>query len=85
MTREETKTIMKKLGSAYINKNFEITQEVFDLWHECLREYEYGLAEKAAIHYIKEREFPPTIADIRKLCEEFKVGYVSTDPYANYQ
>lgn len=85
MTREESKSIMQKIGSAYINKNFAVNQDVFDLWHDCLKEYESGLVEKSVIYYIKEREFPPTIADIRKLCEEFKHEYVSANPYANYQ
>jgi hypothetical protein len=61
---------MKKLEANYSPEKFRITQPVYDLWIEMFLGLDEEIFKRAVSNYIKENEFPPTIAGIMKCYEE---------------
>ena len=70
MTREEFKPMAKKMKIAYQKDGFLGSKESTDLWYDMLKDLDAKLVLGAVEKYIKSNTFQPTIADIRKLCEE---------------
>ena len=62
-TRDELKTVMRKIKIAYKDK-FIIDSETVDLWHEHLQNHEREKLEESAHRHIDNSTYPPTIADI---------------------
>ena len=67
MTRDETKKLVYLITKAFPRFTIVEDKEGMDLWHECLSDMEYDDARKCVIESVKSNEFPPTIAEIRKL------------------
>lgn len=69
MTREELKTNLRNIETAYPNR-ITITQETFDVWFEMLGDLDGKVVSQVVAKIIKTSHYPPTIADIRAGCEE---------------
>lgn len=73
MTRDEFKTIVRKVDSTYPGKQFLTSKEAFDVWYDELKDFEYADVEYAFNEHIKTIEFLPCVANIffhlRKLQE----------------
>lgn len=65
MTIEEFTPIVKKLRTVYTQANFIANKEAFDIWFEMLSDLQTSGVNKAVDNIIRDREYPPTIADIR--------------------
>lgn len=67
MTKAQVAELMVKAKDSF-QKWKEIDKAEFAqmivTWHECLKDVPYEMAQKAMIDYIKENQYPPTIADI---------------------
>lgn len=61
---------MKKLEANYSPEKFRITQPLYDLWIEMFLGLDEETFKRAVTKYIKENEFPPTIAGIMKCYNE---------------
>lgn len=63
-TRDHVKEIFKVIKFGY--PQFEVNAEKLDFWHKNLKDQNpASLMKKAELH-IKEKPFPPTIADLRE-------------------
>ena len=69
MTLKEFIPILRTIKFAY--KKFELfkEKEETDLWMRLLADLDAKSVSDAVDKYIMENQFPPTIADIRRLCE----------------
>jgi hypothetical protein len=63
MTREQVKAVFKMIKFNY--QQFDISPEKLDFWHKNLQDQNPALVMKKAELYVKEKTFPPTIADLR--------------------
>lgn len=70
MNKKEFFKISVGLKAAYPRFTFLSTDEEMDFWYMMLRDIDYRVAENAVIEYINTSVFPPSIADIRKLCTD---------------
>lgn len=74
MTRDEVKKVVVMIAKAFPRFTIVQDKEGMDLWHECLSDVPYEDARTAVIDCIKTKEFPPTIAEIRKAYGEIEDG-----------
>lgn len=75
MTLKETATIcamIRKATFAWRNETEADFAETISIWHECLGDEPYEMARKAAAEYIRENNYPPTVADVYKPYKEYK-------------
>lgn len=68
MEREEFKAIVKGLKAVYAQPAFIADADAFEVWFGMLQDLPYKQASLAAQKHMANSPFPPTIADIRKLC-----------------
>lgn len=70
MNRDFLKKQMMRLEANYGAERFKITKEMFEIWYELLSDFvEEGV--KASVNdYIRENEYPPTVASIIKIYKE---------------
>lgn len=61
--------IMAGLRAAYPRFKLAETVESLELWHKKLQGYDYEILSTAVSHWIDTEKFPPSIADIKGLCE----------------
>lgn len=64
MTREEFKNIVKGIRGAYTSCPI-VTQKIFDLWYEMLKDMEYAEVSKNLEKHIKTNKFAPSISELR--------------------
>ncbi|MEN0648886.1 replicative helicase loader/inhibitor [Caldifermentibacillus hisashii] len=62
MNQQEVLKILNTINAAY--SRFEVTDERLVLWSEMLADMDFNKVMNKLKKYIKERPFPPTIADI---------------------
>lgn len=76
MTKDEFKPIVQRLRKVYPQDGFLADKEAFDIWFELLEDLETPAVKQVVDDYIKEHQYPPTIADIRQgykiLWDEYK-------------
>jgi hypothetical protein len=75
MTKAETAEIMVKAKDSFqkwrdISK-VEFAQMIVT-WHELLEDMPYEMAKQAMSEYIRENNYPPTVADIYRPYKEYK-------------
>lgn len=75
MTKDEWGTVVKKICDFYPRYNFMDKKEVFDAWYGVLKDLEFPATLKAVENYVKENQYPPTIADIRNGYQKLLDGY----------
>ncbi|WP_257475164.1 hypothetical protein [Bacillus sp. MCCB 382] len=63
MTREQVKAVFKTIKFGY--PLFEVSPEKLDFWHRNLQDQNPASVMKKAELHVKEKTFPPTIADLR--------------------
>lgn len=61
--------IMAGLRAAYPRFKLAETVESLELWHKKLQGYDYEILSTAVSYWIDQERFPPSIADIKSLCE----------------
>ena len=65
MEREETKQIIRKINSLFVNSfKTDEMKFVIDTWHEILEDYEYDEVMKNLKWHIKSSSYPPKISDL---------------------
>jgi len=65
--------IMAMIKGAYGAKFQELTTDVMDTWYNCLSDLDGDRLKTAAGRYIKEHQYPPTIADLREACYKIPI------------
>ena len=70
MTREEFEPICRRLITAYQKDGFLKTKDAVDLWMRYLGDLDAKLVSDAVDKHILSSSYPPTIADIRRSCDE---------------
>ena len=70
MEREEFKLIVKGMKAVYAQPSFIADADAFDMWYELLKDMPYQAVSLAARSHMAGSPYPPTIADLRKLCME---------------
>lgn len=80
MTRNELKQCMRKIEIVYQNKNFNVTQELFDIWYECFGKLSAKTLDIAIMNLISKNIFPPSIAEIKAEYEQ--IGKESNESLA---
>lgn len=87
MTKDEFKLIVNKLRKAYTQDNYIADKESFDIWFEMLEDLQAPATEQAVKNIIRDKTYPPTIADIRheydRLYEVYKAKL--RDVRSNYE
>lgn len=61
--------IMAGLRLAYPRFKIAESVEAIELWHRKLKMYDQEVLTEAVSHWIDTEAFPPSIADIKRLCE----------------
>lgn len=61
---------MIKLETNYGKDRFKITKEMFELWYEMFKDFSEEGIKSSVNQYIRENEYPPTIAGIMKIYRE---------------
>lgn len=70
MNKEEFAKIAAYLRTAYPNSNFMNTPEVINTWYLELSDLDYEVCQKAMRGYVRNNEYPPSIAAIIKSCSK---------------
>jgi len=73
MTLKEVAQIcatIRKTTFAWRNESEQDFMETIKVWYECLKDEPFDMAMKAAIDYVRENNYPPTIADIYRPYKE---------------
>ena len=70
MTREEWKQAAIFLKTVYPRDGFLPDVAAMNIWYEMLEDLDGALVKESITRYAKSSPYPPTIADIRKNCEE---------------
>lgn len=78
MSKAEFMGIMETLKSAYGSKFQDPTKEVVSTWYNCLSDFDGSRLIEAANRYIKDNQYPPTIADLRETYRNVP----APDPYS---
>ena len=66
MTKKEFASIIKKITLAY-GERFQVSDEKLDLWWQYFGTFDKELLDSAAMEYIGDNSYPPTIADLKKI------------------
>lgn len=72
MKYNEFSNIALAIHEAYPSYGAMSTTEGVQVWYEMLKDLEYDSVTRAVQKHIQTSPFAPTIADIRKRCEEMK-------------
>lgn len=70
MTKREFSQLSIGLKAAYPRFQMLTTDEEMTFWYTMLQDIDYKVAENAALEHISTNPFPPSIAEIRKLCTD---------------
>lgn len=70
MTKKEFSTLTTGLKAAYPRFAFLATEEETEFWYLMLKDIPCEIAENAVMEHISTSMYPPSIAEIRKLCVE---------------
>lgn len=70
MTKKEFSAITTGLKTAYPRFTFLTTEEEMEFWYSMLKDIPCEIAENAVMEHISTSIYPPSIAEIRKLCVE---------------
>lgn len=65
MSKSEFREMMELVKGAYGDRFQELTKKVLSVWYDCLSDLDGNRLLLAARKYIKNRQYPPTIADLR--------------------
>lgn len=65
MSKSEFRELMELVKGAYGDKFQELTKKVLSVWYDCLSDLDGSRLLLAAQKYIKNKQYPPTIADLR--------------------
>lgn len=66
MTKKEFAQILAMFQNAYKQKKFMTEEAEWNIWFDCLKDLQYYYLQKAAIMWIQNNRFPPTIAELRE-------------------
>ena len=70
MTKKEFSQLSTGLKAAYPRFQLFVTDEEMTFWYMMLQDIDYRVAENAALEHISTNPYPPSIAEIRKLCTD---------------
>lgn len=70
MNKKEFYKISVGLKAAYPRFAFLSTDEEMEFWYQMLQDVDYVVAQNAAMEFISTSVFPPSIAELRKLCAD---------------
>lgn len=80
MTTEDTQKLIKILQlnypATYRGMTAEDLKALIILWHDAFKEYDIKLVSTALKAYIKDNEYPPTIAGLQKHIDKIE-GYMN--------
>lgn len=68
MNKKEFSQLCIGLKAAYPRFQMLTTDAEMSFWYTMLQDIDYEVAQNAVLEYISTNTFPPSIADIRKLC-----------------
>lgn len=68
MDKKEFMVISTALIAAYPNSKIMGDIDSLEFWYRMLQDIDYQVAENAAMEYISTSVYPPSIAEIRRLC-----------------
>lgn len=74
MTTDEFNLIAGAIKASYPASKILIDATAMRFWYAMLKDVDYSIAENAIMEFASTSTFPPTIADIRKLCMERTKG-----------
>lgn len=74
MTRDEFKILVKGMKAVYTQQTFIPDADAFNVWFSMLEDIEYSVASVSIQVYMMQNRFPPTIADIREMSSNMKMG-----------
>lgn len=72
MIKTQFKEIVVLLRNTYRQQKFMTESSEWDAWYECLNDLQFEWLKPAAIQWIQENKFPPTIAELRDLYHKTK-------------
>lgn len=70
MTQKEFMVIAAAIKTYYPKDNILPTKESVSLWYDCMNDLDFSKTQESIRRYVKNNNYPPTIADIRKHYEE---------------
>lgn len=69
MTRDEIKLQLEKLNLFF--DKFTVSQTIFNMWVDVFKSYDSKVFERAIDEVIKNEEFAPSIATVRRYCRGY--------------
>lgn len=66
MTKKEFAQILAMFQNAYKQKKFMTEEAEWNIWFDCLKDLQFYCLQKAAVMWIQNNKFPPTIAELRE-------------------
>lgn len=70
MNKKEFSQLSIGLKASYPRFQMLVTDDEMSFWYTMLQDIDYKVAQNAVLEYISTSIFPPSIAEIRKLCME---------------
>ena len=71
MTRDEIKLQLEKLNLFF--DKFTVSQTIFNMWVDVFKSYDSKVFERAIDEVIKNEEFAPSIATVRRYCRDIEL------------
>lgn len=74
MTYNEFLILVKAMKSVYTRDNFLPDSDSIKIWYQMLQDIDYRLMSAAIQKWMLTNKFPPTIAELREMSSEIKLG-----------
>lgn len=90
MNRSDFQKVMEAVKEAYGDRFQKLTTSMLNVWYSCLDDLDGDRLLRAARNYIKEKQYPPTIADLREAYRDTRwtepaEGKEEKDPFGRFQ
>ncbi|MFR3727694.1 replicative helicase loader/inhibitor [Lacrimispora sp.] len=72
MNKQDFGEVMEMLGGAFGSKFAQADPSVAKIWYECLKDLQSEWLKKAAIQWIQENKYPPSIAELRDIAKKIE-------------
>lgn len=84
MNKSEFQNVMETIKCAYGDRFQELTKPVLSVWYKCLSDLDGNRLFTAACSYIKYKQYPPTIADLREEYRNVRVEEPEEDMFERF-
>lgn len=84
MDKKEFGSIMSTIKGAYGDRFQDLTEPMLSVWYRCLSDLDGNRLFMATCSYIKYKQYPPTIADLREEYRNVRVEEPEEDMFERF-